>query len=160
AIETAHLSGKEVIDVTGLVIAPGFIDLHMHGQCIPSMRVQAFDGVTTALELEAGNLPVGLAYDVADREGRPLNYGFSASWALARMSLLDGVKLDGSFFPLLANISSSHWSRLVSSAQSQQIVALIEKELQDGALGIGILLGWGVKGAVYEGGLYGRDWGF
>ena len=144
AIEaTEPLVGKEVIDATGLVVASGFIDLHMHGQCTPSMRVQAFDGVTTALELEAGNLPVGLAYDVAAREGRPLNYGFSASWALARMSLLNSVKLDGTFHPLLANISTPHWSVLVPLEQSQQIVALVEQELQEGALGIGILLGYG-----------------
>ena len=52
---------------------------------VPSMWMQAFDGVTTALELEGGNLPITEAYAVAQNEGRPLNYGYSASWAAARM---------------------------------------------------------------------------
>ena len=43
-----------VLHAEGLVVAPGFIDLHQHGQDIESQRVKAFDGVTTALELEIG----------------------------------------------------------------------------------------------------------
>lgn len=108
--------GREVIDATGLVVAPGFrpfIDVHSHGQMIPSMRMRAFDGITTALEWEAGSLPIGLAYDVAAREGRPLNYGFSASWALARMSLLEQIQLDGKMFALLATLGTPYWGRLV-----------------------------------------------
>src|SRR3954463_2374208 len=52
-------SSERVIDATGLVVAPGFIDLHAHGQSIPADRMQAFDGVTTTLYLEAGGLPGG-----------------------------------------------------------------------------------------------------
>lgn len=143
AVEPGRLAGKEVIDAAGLVVAPGFIDLHMHGQTIPSMRMQAFDGVTTALELEAGNLPISLAYEVAVREGRPLNYGFSASWALARMSLLDNVQLDGTYGVALANLGGLQWGKLTTPEQSQQILALVEQGVQEGALGIGILLGYG-----------------
>jgi len=35
-------------------VAPGFIDLHQHGQDLASQRVKVLDGVTTALELELG----------------------------------------------------------------------------------------------------------
>ena len=35
-----------VIDVTGLVVGPGFVDLHCHAQSIAGQRLQAFDGVT------------------------------------------------------------------------------------------------------------------
>ncbi|HEY7350770.1 MAG TPA: amidohydrolase family protein [Ktedonobacterales bacterium] len=143
AIEPERLAGKEVIDAAGLVIAPGFIDLHMHGQTIPSMRMQAFDGVTTALELEAGNLPIGLAYEVAAREGRPLNFGFSASWALARMSLLENVQLDGTYRVALANLGGPQWGKLTTPERSQQVLALVEQGVQEGAIGIGILLGYG-----------------
>ncbi len=45
------------------IVAPGFIDFHAHGQNIPADRMQAFDGVTTALELESGILPVAAWYD-------------------------------------------------------------------------------------------------
>ena len=58
AISEVSLDGEEEIDATGLVVAPGFIDLHAHGQDPLSRSFQAADGVTTALELEIGVLPV------------------------------------------------------------------------------------------------------
>jgi len=75
------LAGSETVDVTGLVVAPGFIDLHSHAQTLPGRRLQACDGVTTALELEAGRAPVDLAYAREERRGSPIHFGFSASWA-------------------------------------------------------------------------------
>ena len=74
AITEATLTAGDVLDATGLVVAPGFIDLHAHGQDPASNRYQARDGVTTALELEIGVYPVGRWY--AARDGRALlNYG-------------------------------------------------------------------------------------
>ncbi len=53
-ISTEAMEGKQVISARGLIVAPGFIDLHQHGQDVESQRVKAMDGVTTALELEIG----------------------------------------------------------------------------------------------------------
>ena len=53
-ISSETLTGAEVLDVVGLVVAPGFIDLHAHGQTNAANEYQAHDGVTTALELESG----------------------------------------------------------------------------------------------------------
>lgn len=89
--------------------------------------MQAFDGVTTALELVVGSLPIDLAYEVAALEGCPLNYGFSASWALARMSLLENATLDGTNLVALANIGGPQWDKLTTPEQSQQILALVEQ---------------------------------
>ena len=69
-ISSEGLSGRRVVHAAGLVVAPGFIDLHQHGQDLASQRVKALDGVTTALELEIG------ASDVAEflktKEGHSL----------------------------------------------------------------------------------------
>jgi predicted amidohydrolase len=54
-----ELDGAMTVDVRGLVFAPGFINLHSHVQTLPGRRLQAYDGVTTALDLEAGRSPVG-----------------------------------------------------------------------------------------------------
>ena len=69
AVGTGLGSAERVIDATGLVVAPGFIDLHAHGQSIPADRMQAFDGVTTTLDLEAGVLPVASWYRAPGRQG-------------------------------------------------------------------------------------------
>ena len=68
-----NYDGKKTIDATGLIVAPGFIDLHAHGQNVPSNTYQLMDGVTTALELEMGTYPLDV---VKSREGHSLlNYG-------------------------------------------------------------------------------------
>src|SRR5581483_2094348 len=77
AISTQPLHGKIEIDVSGLTVAPGFIDLHSHGQTPENYRYKAMDGVTTALELEVGVSPVSGWY--AARAGKALiNSGASA----------------------------------------------------------------------------------
>ena len=82
-ISSEPLTGRRVIHASGLVVAPGFIDLHQHGQELESQRVKALDGVTTALELEIGVPDV--AQFLKAKEGRSLiHYGTSASHAAAR----------------------------------------------------------------------------
>src|SRR6185437_16331469 len=52
AISSAPLTGRRTIEARGLVVAPGFIDLHSHGQDPFGYDQQVRDGVTTSLELE------------------------------------------------------------------------------------------------------------
>lgn len=87
AISTRNLSGRTVIDARGLVVSPGFIDLHQHGQDEENYRFKAMDGVTTALELEVGTGDVDAWY--AQREGKSLiNYGVSVGHLAARMAAM------------------------------------------------------------------------
>ena len=129
-------------DVTGLVVTAGFVDLHSHVNDIPGLRLQALDGVTTALELEAGVTPVGAAYRRAGAEGRPVNYGFATSWALARMEAVAGIALDGRLATFMANIADPAWQRPAEPAQLEAVLARLSADLADGALGIGVLLGY------------------
>lgn len=83
AIAEGPLQGREVVDVSGQVVAPGFIDLHAHGQDPFSADLQVRDGVTTALELEGGVWPVADWY--AEREGKwRINYGATVSHGSVR----------------------------------------------------------------------------
>ena len=136
------LEGDAIVDVTGSIVGPGFIDLHSHVHTIAGQRLQALDGVTTALDLEAGLMPVANAYDAAAAEGRPLNYGFSASWVGARGQVLAGVPADADFGTALALLADEEWQRTSTPQELAAWLELLRGELADGALGIGILMGY------------------
>ncbi len=90
-VSAEPLTGERVVSAKGLVVAPGFIDLHQHGQDNDSGRVKAFDGVTTALEMEIG--VVDVANFLKQKDGHSLiNYGTAASHAAAR-ALVFGAPL-------------------------------------------------------------------
>jgi cytosine/adenosine deaminase-related metal-dependent hydrolase len=140
AIGTA-LAGDE-LDVAGQVVTAGFVDLHSHVNDIGGLRLQALDGVTTALELEAGVTPVAAAYDRAAAQGRPVNYGFAASWALARMETVAGLPPQASLGAFMARISDPAWQRPAEPGQVRALLSRLAADLADGALGIGVLLGY------------------
>ena len=130
------------IDVDGQVVTAGFIDLHSHVSDLGGLRLQALDGVTTALELEAGVTPVAQAYDRAAQQGRPINYGFAASWALARMEAVAGLPPDASLGAFMARISDPAWQRPAEPGQVSALLDRLAADLAEGALGIGVLLGY------------------
>jgi N-acyl-D-aspartate/D-glutamate deacylase len=141
-IGTGLRPARAELDVTGLVVTAGFVDLHSHVNGIAGLRLQALDGVTTALELEAGVTPAGAAYRSAAAEGRPVNYGFATSWALARMEAVAGIGLDGKLATFLANIADPAWQRPAAPAEITAMLARLSADLADGALGIGVLVGY------------------
>ena len=130
------------IAAVGTGLTAGFIDLHSHVSDLGGLRLQAMDGVTTALELEAGVTPVAQAYRRAAEQGRPINYGFAASWALARMEAVAGLPPDASLGAFMARISDPAWQRPAEPTQIDALLARLAEDLADGALGIGVLLGY------------------
>ncbi|MFG1921791.1 amidohydrolase family protein [Cryptosporangium sp. NPDC048952] len=142
AVSEADLVGRRTIDAHGLVVVPGFVDLHSHAQGVGEARLQALDGVTTALELEAGTAPVAAAYARAAAEGRPINYGWSASWAWVRRHVVGGAPLPGGAGGPLDDLGSPAMHSAASPRQTATMLDLLARELADGALGIGVLLGY------------------
>ena len=140
ALTEVDIRGRETIDATGLVVAPGFIDLHAHGQDPVSNRLQAADGVTTALEMEVGVYPVGEW--LASREGKAvIHYGATAGHWPARAQLMDGIALR--HLPTLSPEEQSglnkgeHAYRIATDEELRRLTDMLARGLNEGALGLG-----------------------
>ena len=131
---------REVVDATGLVVAPGFIDLHAHGQDAESSRYQARDGVTTAMELELGAYPVDGWY--AAREGRALiHFGASVSHQAVRREAFGGTiaRTNGEgTLSLGGRASDAYVYETASEAELRRIARLMGRGLDQGGLGVGV----------------------
>jgi len=151
-VSDSTLVGKEIIDVSGLVVAPGFIDLHAHGQDMASNRLQVADGVTTALELELGVYPVGEW--LRSRQGHALiNYGATVGHWNSRVKILDDVDVTH-----MLSLTKEDRARIFQDkgvyeeASTEQIAALLamfKQGLAEGALGIGLGLDY-TPGASHQ----------
>ena len=130
-----HPPARDTVDVRGLVVAPGFIDLHAHGQDSVNYAFLARDGVTTALELEIGTYPVAPWY--AKREGKSrLNFGVSVGHPGARRAVADGDSTAEG-----AEVIGADGRFVRAPLDSTQLPALerrLDAGLREGALGIGM----------------------
>ena len=133
AITESEIRGRKTIDARGLVIAPGFIDLHSHGQDAVNYGYKAMDGVTTALELEIGVADIDQWY--GERQGKALiNYGATIGHVPTRMRLMHD---SGTFLP--------HDTAADTVATPGQIAEMkhdLEHGLARGALGVGFGIGY------------------
>lgn len=143
AISEFELEGDVVVDATGHVVSPGFIDLHAHGQTIGDYRMYAMQGVTTALELESGVLPTGDWYEGQSQKNLPVNYGASAGWTYSRIATFsDTDPLATAAYFQDAQTRNDWKSDIATPDQSDAILGLVEQGLKEGALGIGINAGY------------------
>jgi N-acyl-D-aspartate/D-glutamate deacylase len=129
-ISEEALSGKRAIDATGLVVAPGFIDLHQHAWDEESIRLKIRDGVTSVFELEVGTANVDTWYE--KYEGKlPFHHGVSVGHIPVRMKVMGDFP---SFLP------SANSKAATVAATPEQIAAMrkeVRKGLESGAIAVG-----------------------
>jgi N-acyl-D-aspartate/D-glutamate deacylase len=136
-ISTEPLAGARVLDARGLVVAPGFVDLHQHHHDAESYRLKALDGVTTALELEIGVQDV--ARFLSEHRDRSLvHYGTSASHPAQRVAALGAPMEEGALVPAAGKATAEP----ATSEQVARIRGALRSELDAGGLGIGMGLAY------------------
>ena len=147
-ITEESISGKETVDATGKIVAPGFIDTHFHFQTPIGYSLGLRDGLTSSMDFE-----MGCAGSYVDRwyEARAgmtqANYGIAVSHEFARAMFIDGS--DGADYlvngPIAAYTTRAKtgWSQTRPTLeQGNAILQEIDKGLQAGAVGIGSTVGY------------------
>jgi hypothetical protein len=156
AITEDGITGSETVDATGHVVAPGFIDTHVHVVDHPfGQKLMLRDGVTTLLDLEVGAWPVARFYD--HMEGRSqANYGATVSALGIREKVFNskyesatGIFTTDIFAKDEHSFVDMKWSATVPTAdQLKKISSMVEMGLKNGALGVGAPVGYMVKGVT------------
>ncbi|MEM7369108.1 MAG: amidohydrolase family protein [Bacteroidota bacterium] len=165
-ISSEKLSARQVVNVSGLVVAPGFIDLHVHGMTNKAHEYQVHDGVTTALELEGGI--AFLREWLRTKSGRTLvNYGATVPHGTLRtLAMKDYTQYLDKAKEIIARegINSPAYFRVMAGLQRLayeslteedigRMRELLEEELSAGALGIGVPVGYypgATHGEIYR----------
>ena len=132
-ISSEGLSARRVVRAAGLIVAPGFIDLHQHGQDIASQRVKALDGVTTALELEIGAPDVAQFLNTKDGHSL-IHYGASASHVAARAIAFGAPLPSDAILPK----SGPATDKPATPEQIEVIRERLRAELDAGGLAVGM----------------------
>ena len=153
AITTDAIEGARTIDAGGHVVAPGFIDGHVHVVDSPfGQKAAVRDGVTTTLDLEAGAYPVDHWYDNLEGKSQT-NYGATVSGAAARTFTFDPLYESGTgnIIPdvFAGKVKSFDWStRIVTDEERAKVFKVVEEGLKRGALGVGMPVGYMINGTT------------
>jgi N-acyl-D-amino-acid deacylase len=127
---------EQVIDAKGLVLAPGFIDIHNHSttglETDPLAETQIAQGITTLVVGADGDSPWPIAPWLKAREANPasLNVAVMAGHATIRQQIL-----------------GKDFKRISTSAEVEKMARLADQGMREGAIGLS-------SGLEYEIGSY------
>ncbi len=130
--------GEQVLDVSGLTVAPGFIDMHSHADRgldqDPGANSQVMQGITTALVGQDGGspMPVSDFFERIETLKPAINYASSVGHGTVR-SLVMGAD----------------YKRAATPAEIETMKALVERGMLDGAVGLS-------SGLEYDPGFYSK----
>jgi N-acyl-D-amino-acid deacylase len=140
------ISADEVVDVGGLTIAPGFIDVHTHDDAIvlrdPSMLPKLSQGVTTVI---TGNCGLSLVPLVSDAPGSPLDLLHTSEFRFAHLNDYAQAIADK---PPAVNVGAlighttlrakvmQDLARAATPEETQAMAVLLDEALSQGALGL------------------------
>jgi cytosine/adenosine deaminase-related metal-dependent hydrolase len=135
-----NIKGKQLIDARGLVVAPGFIDIHSHTPTRLGEHLSVLDGITTQLDLEAGSYPP-TSYGYQYRGGAQLHYGSSVGHFAIRGLVMEGASQSYFFDETgFINLGGAMWRKQATPAQVEAMRKHLRNGLDLGGLGIGVLL--------------------
>ena len=140
-VSPGPLDGKRVIDAQGLIVSPGFIDLHWHGREPASDKYEAMDGVTSSLELEIGTADVDGWYRA--RAGKSMiHHGVSAGHPPVRMEVLHDT---GDFLPADKGAFGKATDEDITRMKMR-----LEQELKKGAVAVGFVIAYTQSASYWE----------
>lgn len=154
-------AGARVVDATGLVVAPGFIDAHTHSDVVPFMAdaqpFKVLQGVTTEVVGNCGNSAAPLVDDRAVDLHRPISSTVAAgvsSWPRTFGEYLDAVEEHGPTTHVASlvghstlRISANGMAQDLAPGALEQMVALADAAFAEGAFGLS-------TGLIYAPGVY------
>lgn len=146
-ISNEKLTGAKIINATGKILSPGFIDLHAHGQTNIENRYQAFDGVTTALELEVGVDTLENWFS-SRKNNAILNYGASACQLAYRNKVI--ANSDRTYPTIFEELQDSTAQLTLPKNKFSALRQKLTDAISKGAIGIGIPVGYLPKASIEE----------